>query len=90
MGGGLMTIATIGSTVACGGSVITGVYTVLASGKPVATVGSFVTACPDKSPTDIITGNPTVLVAGKPCAKIGSLNSFGSPVVTGNYTVVVP
>ena len=54
-----MTIATVGSRVACGGTVITGNYTVLAAGKPVATVGSFVTACPDKSPTDIITGNPS-------------------------------
>ena len=85
-----MTIATVGSRVACGGTVVTGNYTVLAAGKPVAFVGSAVSPCPDKPPSVIATGNYTVLVSGSPCARLGSINSHGSPIVTGNYTVVVP
>ena len=46
-----MTIATVGSRVACGGTVITGNYTVLAAGKPVAFVGSAVSPCPKKPPS---------------------------------------
>ena len=91
MGGDLMSIATVGSRVSCGGSVVQGNYTVLAAGKPVAFVGCLVTPCPDKPPSVIVTGNYTVLVNGSPCARLGSVNSHGSPIVTtGAYTVVVP
>ena len=85
-----MTIATVGDRVACGGSIVTGNFTVLAGGKPVAFVGSVVTPCPDKPPSTIITGNLTVNIAGSPCARVGSTNTHGSPVITGNYTVFVP
>ncbi len=84
-----MTIAAVGDVVACGGKILTGNYTVLASGRPVAFVGSVVSPCPDKPPSTIATGNYTVLVSGIPVARVGSINSHGSPVITGNYTVFV-
>lgn len=91
MGGDLMSIATVGDKVACGGQILSGIYTVLASGKSVATIGSVVSPCPDKPPSIIMTGNYTVLVQGTPCARLGSVNSDGSPIVTtGAFTVFVP
>ena len=66
-----MTIATVGDRVACGGSVVTGNYTVLAGGKPVAFVGSVVTPCPDKPPS-FIDWQLTVNISGSPCARVGS------------------
>ena len=91
MGGGLMfAIATVGSAIACGASVVTGNYSVLVSGVPVATVGSATSPCPDQGPSTIVTGNYSVLVSGMPCARIGSVQGTGSPVVTGNYTVTLP
>jgi uncharacterized Zn-binding protein involved in type VI secretion len=91
MGGDLMSIATFGDRVACGGTVIGGSATVRANGKPVAFVGCVVTPCPDKPTSFIATGNYTVLVNGAPCARIGSVNSHGSPIVTtGAFTVFVP
>ena len=86
-----MSIATVGSRVACGGSGVQGNYTGRAAGKPVAFVGCLVKPCPDKPASFIVTGNYTVLVSGSPCARLGSVNSHGSPIVTtGAYTVVVP
>tara|TARA_R100000315_G_C5150654_1_gene86299 strand:- start:210 stop:485 length:276 start_codon:yes stop_codon:yes gene_type:complete len=91
MGGDLMSIATFGDRVACGGTVIGGSGTVRANGKPVAFVGCVVTPCPKKPTSFIATGNYTVLVNGSPCARLGSVNSHGSPIVTtGAYTVFVP
>ncbi len=91
MGGGLMfAIAGVGSAVACGGAVLTGNYTVLASGIPVAAIGDATSPCPDRPPGTIVTGNFTVLISGRPCARIGSVQTDGSPIITGNYTVTLP
>ena len=84
-----MTISAVGDVVACGGQILAGNYTVLASGRPVATIGSVVSPCPDRPPSIIATGNYTVLASGVPVARVGSVNSDGSPVITGNYTVFV-
>ena len=84
-----MTIAIIGSAIACGASVVSGNYTVLAGGVAVASVGDMTSPCPDRGPSPLDTGNYTVLVSGRPIARIGSLNSVGSPVITGNFTVFV-
>tara|TARA_R100001510_G_scaffold57688_1_gene66871 strand:+ start:3205 stop:3465 length:261 start_codon:yes stop_codon:yes gene_type:complete len=86
----MFAIAGIGSAVACGGTVVTGNYSVLASGIPVSTVGDATSPCPKKPPGSIVTGNYSVLVTGRPCARIGSVQTDGSPIVTGNYTVLLP
>ncbi len=90
-------IATIGSMHVCpmctgtvphvGGPVSQGVATVLANGKPVATVGSM---CICVGPPDVIIGGESnVLVNGMQVATVGSASAHGGAITAGEPNILV-
>lgn len=90
-------IATIGSMHVCpmctglvphvGGPVSQGVATVLANGKPVATVGSM---CVCVGPPDVIIGGESnVLINGMPVATVNSPSAHGGIITVGESNILI-
>jgi len=73
----------VGSVVAGGGRVMTGDFSVLVEGKPIAHVNSVVSPYDKKGFSKMITGPFGVLVNGKPVCRSNSVNTFGDKLVSG-------
>ena len=73
----------VGSVVAGGGRVMTGDFSVLVEGKPIAHVNSSVSPYDKKGYSKMITGPFGVLVNGKPVCRSNSVNTFGDKLMGG-------
>jgi len=90
-------VVRMGDVNSAGGVATSGVFTVLANGRPVVGPGVSVTAhpccgapgCGAHCSARTTLGSPTVLAGGRPIVFVGSPDSCGHPRATGSFDVIV-
>ena len=73
----------VGSVFTGGGRVMTGDFSVLVEGSPIAHVNSSVSPYQKKGFSKMVTGPFSVFVNGKPVCRSNSVNTFGDKLVSG-------